>query len=215
LDTADPSPAVRAALLADSKDPKLSDWWRRAEPVLIQKRPRSTFAATKPATAPAAMKTKELARDDGRTAGRKSMAGNGHVVVFDAPAEGMLLTAVRIYGSRYGRPQPPAEDFHVWLCDADGKEIKDFPFPYKSFTRDTVRWVTLDTEPTEVPRRFMICVGFNPTQTKGVFVHHDPHPDGDSRTGLPGAINDAFAGGDWMIRAIVAEPPPTTKPAKP
>jgi hypothetical protein len=29
--------------------------------------------------------------------------------------------------------------------------------------------------------------------------------DGDSRSGLPPDVNDAFGKGDWMIRAVAAE----------
>jgi hypothetical protein len=173
----------------------------------------SNFAATtKPAagkTAPSAGKPTELAIDDGKSAGKKSIAGSGHAVGFDAPGEGCKLTAVKIYGSRYGAQAPPAEDFHVYLCDGDGKQIKDFPFPYKNFLRGGDRWVTLKLpEAAEVPAKFIICVNFNPTQSKGVFVHYDAKADGDSRVGLPGELNDAFDKGDWMIRAVISEPAP-------
>src|SRR5207248_11661300 len=60
IDAADPSPAVRATLLAESKDDaKLNDWWRRAA-LMIQKRPKSPLASTRPATMPALATPKEL-----------------------------------------------------------------------------------------------------------------------------------------------------------
>src|SRR5688572_24153289 len=134
-------------------------------------------AAPAPATKPAAGKPTEIAVDDGTSAGKKSIAGSGHAVVLDAPAGGgAMLTAVKIFGSRYGTPQPPAEDFHVWLCDADGKQLKEFKFPYKIFLRGDPRWVTLKLpDPAELPAegKFILCVGFNPQQTKGVYVHYD------------------------------------------
>jgi len=173
------------------------------------------LAAAAPATKPT-----EIAVDDGTPAGKKSIAGSGHAVVLDAPAAaaeakpgtsapgGVMLTAVKIFGSRYGTPQPPAEDFSLWLCDADGKAVKEFKFPYKTFLRGDPKWVTLKLpEPAPLPAggdgKFILCVGFNPQQTKGVYVHYDKHADGDSRTGLPGSLNDAFGQGDWMIRAVV------------
>ena len=158
------------------------------------------------AAAPATKPATELAIDDGTSAGKKSIAGSGHAVVLDAPAGGGMLTAVKIFGSRYGTPQPPAEDFSVWLCDADGKPQKEFKFPYKLFLRGDPKWVTLKLpEPAALPPsgKFILCVGFNPQQTKGVYVHYDKHADGDNRTGLPGHLNDAFSQGDWMIRAVI------------
>ena len=213
VDAANPSAALRRVLLETSgESPAIAKWWDRAEPVMVQKRPRSTFLAatrpaapgTRPASGPAAAKgaTNELAHDDGKSAGKSSVAGGGHAVAFEAPGDNFTLTAVKIYGSRYGAPQPPADDFNVWLCDADGKTIKEFTFPYKVFLRGDPRWVTLKTEPTVVPKQFIVCVGFNPTATKGVFVHFDAAHDGDSRSGLPGGLGDAFGKGDWMIRAV-------------
>ena len=184
-------------------------------------RPRSlapllllSLLAAAPATKPT-----EIAIDDGASAGKKSIAGSGHAVVLEPPtatakpgasAPGPLaLTAVKIFGSRYGTPQPPEEDFSLWLCDADGKAIKEFKFPYKTFLRGDPKWVTLKLpEPADLPAgTFILCVGFNPQQTKGVYVHYDKSADGDNRTGLPGQLNDAFGQGDWMIRAVVATRP--------
>ena len=161
-------------------------------------------AAAAPATRPAPT---EIAVDDGTSAGKKSIAGSGHAVVLAAPATGGSLTAVKIFGSRYGTPQPPEEDFSLFLCDADGKQLKEFKFPYKLFLRGDPKWVTLKLpEPAPLPAsgKFILCVGFNPQQTKGVYVHYDKHPDGDNRVGLPGSLNDSFGQGDWMIRAVVA-----------
>jgi RNA polymerase sigma-70 factor (ECF subfamily) len=155
-----------------------------------------------PSTRPASTQ-RELAIDDGKSAGRKSIAGSGHAVKFQAPGEHCQLTAVKIFGSRYGAPQPPAEDFVVYLCDGDGNPIHEFKFPYKNFLRGDAKWVMLKTEPIDVPREFFICVSFDPQATKGVYLHHDGHADGDSRTGLPGNLNTAFEKGDWMIRALI------------
>ena len=161
-----------------------------------------TAAAAAPTTSPT-----EIAIDDGTSAGKKSIAGSGHAVVLDKPSGAAKLTAVKIFGSRYGTPQPPEEDFSVFLCDAEGKQVKEFKFAYKLFLRGDPRWVTLKLpEPADLPpagEKFILCVGFNPQQTKGVYVHYDKHADGDNRVGLPGSLNDAFGQGDWMIRAVV------------
>jgi hypothetical protein len=152
------------------------------------------------------LSTKELARDDGKPAGKLSINGSGHAVAFHAPSANCTLTAVKIFGSRYGTPRPPDEDFHVWLCDDSGKPLQRFDFPYKRFTRGVDEWVTLKTDPTPLPEKFILCVGFDPEQTKGVYVFYDAKRDNDSRLGLPGNLDEKFKKGDWLIRAVVSMP---------
>jgi hypothetical protein len=133
------------------------------------------------------------------------VAGSGHAVRFTALGTNSYLTAVRLFGSRYGQAAPPKEDAFVWLCDGDFKLIATFPFPYSTFERGDARWVTIPIKPTLVPQRFVVCVGFNPTATKGVLVHHDTAGSGDSFLGLPGRKGQLFQTGDWLLRAIVQE----------
>ena len=139
----------------------------------------------------------ELANDDGTPAGKKSFP-HGHAVGFDAPEGAWYLSSVRLHGSRYGPPTPPQEDFHVWLCDKDFNQIADFTFPYALFQRGSPEWVSLKTKPAKVPEQFVICVGFNATATKGVYVSHDAQ--GQSLVGLAGRKAGNFTGGDWLIR---------------
>lgn len=152
-----------------------------------------------------AKKPKQLALDDGKSAGKRSMAGGGHAVSFESPGEGWYLTAVGLYGSRYGYPAPPEEDFHVWLCDEKFQVISDFTFPYSLFTRAQPRWVEMPVEPTRLPAKFIICVGFNPQQTKGVYVHYDAKSSGNSLVGLPAGRTTPFEQGDWLIRAMAKQ----------
>ncbi len=147
---------------------------------------------------------RELALDDGKMKGKRSIAGGGHAVRFDAPAEGWMLTAVRVHGSRYGYPRPPKEDFKVFVCDDRMKLIAEFAFPYSKFGRGESKWVTLDIKPTELPKTFMLGVDFDPTQTKGVYVSHDSEGSGRSVVGLPGDESQPFKQGDWLIRAKIA-----------
>ena len=151
---------------------------------------------------------KELAHDDGASTGKRSVAGSGHAVRFEAHSKNCYLTAVRIYGSRYGQPAPPAENAYIWLCDADFKLLSPFPFSYANFERGNEKWVTIPIKPIRVPQRFIIGVGFNPTATKGVYVHHDAAGSGNSLLGLPGRDSRPFEKGDWLIRAVVQEPEP-------
>ena len=145
----------------------------------------------------------ELAHDDGASAGKMSFTGGGHAVRFEAPSAACYLVGVRIYGSRYGGQQAADENFRVWLCDENFRAIADFPFPYSAFESGEPKWVALPTRPTLVPQKFIICAGFDPTSTKGVFVHRDAASGGNSLSGLPGAEPQPFAAGDWMIRATV------------
>jgi RNA polymerase sigma-70 factor (ECF subfamily) len=148
---------------------------------------------------------RELALDDGQMKGRRSIADSGHAVRLEAPAEGegWMLTAVRIHGSRYGYPQPPRENFKVFLCDDQFRPIAEFAFPYSKFERGNPKWVTLEVKPTKVPKTFILGVGFNPTQTKGVYLSHDGQGSGRSLVGLPGEESQPFIQGDWLIRAKV------------
>jgi hypothetical protein len=148
----------------------------------------------------------DLVYDDGVQAGKLSISGGGHCVKFTAPKDANILTAVKVYGSRYGEAEPPAEDFHIWLCSPNLEVIKEFAFPYSEFKmRGLAKWVTLETEPTAIPAEFIICVGFDPHQTKGVYVYYDGQSGGRSFTGLPGDKLEPFNKGDWMIRAVLGK----------
>lgn len=156
-----------------------------------------------PATVPLSKlsgKPQELKVDDGTPAGKKSFP-RGIAMGFDTPGSACSLTSVRIHGGRYGYPKPPAEDFHVSLCDKDFKLIADFPFSYKKVPYGTPDWVSLRVKPTKVPSQFVICLNFNPTRTKGVFVSHDA--EGKSLVGLRDKPAGQFTGGDWMVRVTV------------
>ena len=55
-----------------------------------------------------------------------------------------------------------------------------------------------------MPPKFIVCFGFNPHQTKGVYVSDDAKNSENSLIGVPGKGEPrAFAQGDWMIRCKV------------
>ncbi|MHB0956287.1 MAG: SHD1 domain-containing protein [Pirellulaceae bacterium] len=145
-------------------------------------------------------KPEELKNDDGTPAGKKSLP-HGIAAVFKTLDDGYYITALRIHGGRYGYPQAPKEDFHVSLCDTDFELIADFTYPYSKFARGDAKWVELRCKPTALPRDFVVCLNFNPTSTKGVYVSHDS--EGEGLVGLPGKQAGSFTGGDWMIRVTV------------
>ncbi len=166
---------------------------------------------------------------DDSAEGRRSIAGSGHAVKFERPKAAKYLAAVQIFGSRYGHPEPPREDFYVYLLDQNRELIGAVPFPYGMIRRGRERWYTLMVPATEVPEVFYVAVAFNPHQTKGVYMGLDEGVESShSYTGLPSrgfqAVTDAY---DWMIRAYlvpreedaplrgVISQPPAPKPAAP
>lgn len=175
--------------------------------------------ASKPAPAAKKAEPAELSHDDGKPTGRRSIAGGGHAVKFDAPDDSSTLVKVKVHGARYGAPRPPREEFVVYLCDEQFQKLAEFPFRYEKFERGEPRWVTLDLKPTKLPKTFYLGVDFDPTQTKGVYVSHDAKPSGSGRSvvGLPGETPQPFDQGDWLIRAVVkpgaddAAPQPTRR----
>lgn len=201
IDPSDPGAVLRNVLLETNKDPRLSDWWNRAEPVIVFRRPKSGFSVLAAERKDMTGKPLELAHDDGKQAGKKSIAGAGHAVKFKTEGSGWYLTGVSLYGSRYGHNVAPKENFHVWFCDKDFKVIADFPQPYSIFKKGPPRWVNLPVTPMAVPSEFIVCAGFNPTGTKGVFVGMDSDPTGNSFVGLPGTELKLLDNADWMIRA--------------
>ncbi len=203
LDSMSPGEELGRLLLQANEDKRLSSWWNRAETVFVIERSPSQFVADTIDSDQVASQSDELALDDGEPAGTQSIAGSGHAVRFRVASDSQYLTSVRIHGRRYGSPRPPKEDFHVWLCDKDFNEIADFPFPYSKFPRGPAEWVSLGVKPTQVPREFIVCVGFNPTATKGVFVSRDDQSSGSSLTGVPGRPARVYDQGDWLIRATL------------
>jgi len=167
------------------------------------KDPNSIAVAEKKANPPVSKaRPVIISNDDDESAGKRSIAGSGHAVLLET-AESSELLAIMIYGSRYGNPAPPKENFNVWLCDEDRQVLTKFEFPYSLFKKGEPKWVKMKAEFAELPEKFYLCAGFNPEQTKGVYVHYDKESSGGSYTGLPDNDFKNFADGDWMIRAMV------------
>jgi hypothetical protein len=143
--------------------------------------------------------------DDGTMESKRSIGGGGHIIQFRAPDGTWKLDAVWLFGSRYGLPEPPQEAFSIFVCDAAMNVIAEIPKPYLLFERGPEKWVLMPFAPVAVPNGFHICLSFNPTQTKGIYVATDEGtPAGHSRVGLPySRIGQPIAECDWMIRAHV------------
>jgi Tol biopolymer transport system component len=145
-----------------------------------------------------------LQYDDGKSDGMLSTAGSGHAVVFRRPEGKWAVDYVEMYGSRYGEPEAPKEDFTIFLCDQDFNVIKEVAEPYSKLAYgDEPKWQRFDFSPVAVPEGFYICVCFNPTATKGFYMHYSTHgKKSHSKNALPWSfVNDTP--NDWMIRTHI------------
>lgn len=206
IQSTDPAPALRTALHKFAAPVDADAWFEDfAQSCVVKiessRHRKRTIRAEKLSRQPVMMKY-----DDGTPEGKKSIAGGGHAVFFDAPADCMYLTRVDVFAARYGTPQAPKESFTLTLCDGDLKPIANWKKPYSTFERGEPSWVEISVTPTAVPRRFAVCFDFDPTATKGVFVHRDDSTKGHSATGLPGRKPAPLEEGDWMIRVQLDTP---------
>lgn len=144
-----------------------------------------------------------LKYDDGESDDMLSTAGSGHAVIFRAPEGSWALDYIEIYASRYGAEEPPAENFLIFVCDENFEVVGEVEKPYSTFERSDPKWYKISFDPIKTPQVFYVCVYFNPTATKGVYVHYDTDvAKSHSKSALPWShvsdVNEEF---DWMIRA--------------
>jgi enamine deaminase RidA (YjgF/YER057c/UK114 family) len=203
IDPADPVAGLKEEVARAAADAPLAAWWDAAGQLIFVRREGSRFPKQQIAGDRLAGSPRTLAHDDGESKGKASIAGSGHAVRFSVPDSSWYLTAVEVHGSRYGTPAAPKEDLHVWLCDEQFRAVADFLVPYEKFERGEPKWVRLPLDPTSLPTEFIICVGFNPAASKGVYVHYAAGNGTNSLTGLPGTEPRAYPRGSWMIRASV------------
>ena len=136
----------------------------------------------------------------------RSLGGSGHAVAFTRPENAKYVTAVQLYAGRYGMPDPPVENFHIYLLDQNKKVLTGVPFPYGAIDRSDLRWYNLAIPPTEVPPQFFVAVSFNPQQTKGVYLGLDERiKPSHSFIGLPNYGFQKSNQGEWMIRVQMAK----------
>ena len=160
--------------------------------------------------APPKPKKKILKYGEGKMAGKRSLGGSGHFVRFTPPEGTWYLVAVQVFGSRYGYPKPPKEDFTITVCDDDFKTTAYINKPYSTFKKGKERWVPIAVAPLELPAAFWINLNFSPRGTKGVYVGYDDTADECfSKTGLPDKTpRDIAEGYNWMVRLTIADTPP-------
>jgi len=147
----------------------------------------------------------------------RSLGASGQAVLFERPEKLSFVEAVQIFAARYGYPQPPAEDFHLYLLNDKFQILKDLPYPYGMIERITesgeLRWYTLLTPSIEVPKRFYVALSFNPHQTKGIYLGLDKNvKQAHSFMGLPDSgFQPVKETADWMVRVYMTEQPSGAK----
>jgi Tol biopolymer transport system component len=147
-----------------------------------------------------------LRYDTDHSDGMLSTAGSGHAVVFRRPAGKWAVDAVEMFGSRYGETEPPKEDFSIFICDQDFNVIKEVREPYaKLVYGEEPKWHHFDFAPVTVPEGFYVCIFFNPTYTKGFYMHYEQgHVKSHSFSALPWSFVQGYEN-DWMIRVHLRE----------
>lgn len=151
-----------------------------------------------------------LTHVDDSAEGKQSFGGNGHAIMFEREDGADRLVAIEVFGSRYGMPHPPDENFRVYLLDEKRQVIRELEFPYAMFERGAERWVVLGVDKIEVPKKFGIGLNFNAHQTKGVYVGKDEGvKSSHSLVGTPAKgfepVNEPF---DWMVRVHLVKNDP-------
>jgi len=153
--------------------------------------------------------TTMLSHVDDTAEAQKSIAASGHAVHFEHDGKTTFVEAIEIFGSRYGTPRPPRDDFFLYLLDENFEIVGEVKFPYSLIPRGKLNWRTLRTPSVEVPQSFYVALAFNPHRTKGIYLGLDDSVDeSHSWTGLP---DDGFEkrseASDWMVRVHVTDKP--------
>ena len=151
-----------------------------------------------------------LKHDNGTMDSKRSSTGGGHAILFDRPEQDeWYLDRVEVFGARYGYPQPPDEDFTVFVTDPSMERYCAIARPYGTFERGPEKWTSIALPPVRVPARFYVCLVFNPTQTKGMYVGIDKSvKESHSRDAVPGShLGEVEQGAEWMIRAHLTRKP--------
>jgi len=185
--------------------------FRRLESQIAQLQTAQPPAKPKPSAA-VEIKEKDLLRlsyGTGRMDGKRSYGGGGQAIFFKHPKGNYTLKYVELFGSRYGYPQPPAEDFNIYILDKNMKVLSTIPIPYSTFERGEEKWVAMQVENILVPEEFWIAVAFNAQQTKGIYVGYENTGQAShSKIGTPETGFRPFEEkADWLIRAYLQKKP--------
>jgi len=203
VDPVRPSQTLLATLnkLRPEDRAALSDWWNSAAPLFVERLQVSEFPPQQVSPSSLSGQPVKLVFDHGTEDSKRSFAGAGHGRKFRVPGEGdWYITAVWVYGARYGDEKPPDTAFDVALSDDQAKLIAIWKKPYASFKQGDDAWVRLDVPPTRVPQNFYVTLNFRASASNGVYVGLDSSTKGNSISSIPGKPPYPFTPGDWMIR---------------
>jgi len=149
---------------------------------------------------------KVLSYDDDKADSKRSIAGDGHAILFAAPSGEWYLSKVSIHGSQYGGNYDPARTFFfLHVCDPRMKVVARSAHPYSLFSPGEEKWVEVEVPPVRVAGKFYVLVAFYPTQTKGIFLSIDQSKTSNSMTAMPDRPGKAMKGESWMIRATLSK----------
>lgn len=146
---------------------------------------------------------------DDTSEGMRSLAASGHAVRFERPEKGRYIESVQMFAARYGLPQPPDEDFHLYILNEKRQVLADLKYPYGMVERGELKWYAMETPAVEVPEVFYVALAFNPHQTKGIYLGFDKSvKESHSFYGLPDSgyepMGETY---DWMIRPFLSAAP--------
>lgn len=195
--------ATQAEASSTFAEPKAE---RQSEaPVTVQEDPGA--AAVRPANCTV------LSHVDNTAEGKWSLGASGHATLFERPANAQFVEAIEIGASRYGTPEPPEEDFHIYLLNEAFEVLADLPYPYRTVERADLRWYTLRTPSIEVPERFYVAIAFNPNENKGIYLGLDRNvTQSRSFKGLPSEGFDPVAERyDWLVHVCLSQEPSKEK----
>lgn len=143
-----------------------------------------------------------ISYDDGDSDGKQSIAGSGHAILFQNPKADYYIDSVEVFGCRYGN-DITAKDFNLYICDEDFNPLQEITQPYSIFEKGEFQWCKISLiKPFKAPKRFYICLCFNPTASEGIFMAYDTNVKrSHSRRALPyTCVSDVQNKYDWMIR---------------
>jgi len=154
-----------------------------------------------------------LTHVDDTSEGKRSIGASGHAVMLERRGKFRFVEAVQILAGRYGLPEPPDEDFHLYILNSKQQVLADVRYPYGMIERADLKWYTLRTPSIEVPGRFYIALSFNPHKTKGIYLGFDKSvAESHSLTGLPDSgfekVKERY---DWMVRVFLLDKPSGAK----
>ena len=139
----------------------------------------------------------------------RSLGASGHAVFFERTNGASFIKSVQIFAGRYGEPEPPKDNFHVYVLNEKMQVLADVDVPYSIVKRGNQRWYTLSMPSIETPRQFYVALAFNPNKTKGIYLGLDKSvAQSHSFVGLPEeGYNKVPETYDWMVRVTLESAP--------